>query len=59
MNCARCRRPLSRAPIVVDGRGFGPRCAALVGDLLTRPVPRIATRRPMRRRNDKQPGLFT
>lgn len=48
--CARCRRPLTREPIVIGGHGFGPRCAQMVGDLLTQLVRKsVVTRKPRRR----------
>lgn len=37
MRCARCRRTLTREPIVIEGRGYGEVCAGKVrpADLLT------------------------
>jgi len=57
--CARCHRPLHRDPIVIDGRGYGPMCAGLLGYLFApaRSVPIVS--RPRRRRADpRQPNLF-
>jgi hypothetical protein len=55
MACARCKRPLSGEPVVVDGKGYGPRCAALVGDLLVQPQRRAITTPTRRRaRNERQ-----
>lgn len=57
--CARCHRPLRRDPIVIDGRGYGPVCAANVGDLFApvRSSP-IYTRAPRRRADPRQSSLF-
>lgn len=55
MRCHRCHRILTRAPVIVDGKGMGPRCAALEGDLLAQPAKRsVATRRRAPRRDDRQ-----
>lgn len=51
--CARCRRPV-RKPVIVDGRGYGRTCAALVGDLLTQPAPRAEGAKPRRKRADER-----
>lgn len=57
LHCARCHRPI-RAAIVVEGRGYGPSCAAKVGDLLTQPAERVRiTRRRARRGDDRQLAL--
>ena len=59
--CARCRRPLTRAPVVIAGRGYGAHCAALVGgDLLAQKPQRVQVipRTPRRRRNERQLDLL-
>lgn len=57
--CARCHRPLHRDPIVIDGRGYGPTCAGLMGYLFApaRATP-TAPRVPRRRADPRQSGLF-
>lgn len=42
-HCARCRRPI-RKVVIVEGKGYGVRCAAKMGDLLTQPAERKPTR---------------
>lgn len=56
LKCARCKRPIG-APVVVEGRGYGPACARLVGpaDLLT-PKPARTARQPRTRRRDERQG---
>jgi hypothetical protein len=57
--CARCHRPLTREPVVVQGHGYGPTCAAKVGDLLTQLVRKgVTQRKPRKSRSDQQPELF-
>jgi hypothetical protein len=57
--CARCHRPLTRPPVVVAGHGYGPSCAAKVGDLLTQLVRSgMKPRTPRRRKNEKQLALL-
>lgn len=57
--CARCHRPLSRDPIVIDGRGYGPVCAGLLGYLFApaRGAPILSRSRP-RKADPRQPNLF-
>jgi hypothetical protein len=56
--CTRCRRPLTRPPVIVNGRGYGSRCADLVqfSDLLT-PAPRETARKPRRKGETRQMQL--
>lgn len=57
--CARCRRTLRSEPIEIEGKGYGPRCAAMVGDMFSAPVRRVAARRATPRKADaRQPELF-
>ena len=59
--CARCKRALSREPIVVGGHGYGPRCAAMVGDLATPLVGkrvRVIPSTPRQRKNERQMDLL-
>lgn len=57
--CARCHRPMRRDPIVIDGRGYGPTCAGLLGYLFApaRSTP-TTSRAPRRRADPRQPNLF-
>lgn len=57
--CARCRRPLRRDPIVIDGRGYGPACAGLLDYLFApaRSAP-IVSRVRARHTDPRQPNLF-
>lgn len=56
--CARCRRPLTREPVIVAGKGYGTTCATKVGGDLLAPKPRAAGARPRRRqRNAAQLAL--
>lgn len=59
--CARCKRSLRSEPIVIAGNGYGPRCAAIVGnDLFTAPVRKVKrTRTPRCKADARQCGLFT
>lgn len=50
--CSRCHRPI-KVVIVVDGHGFGKRCAQLQGDLLVQPQPRAPGAKPRQRRRDE------
>jgi len=53
--CARCHRPLFRAPVHVAGMALGPRCAALVAGA----KPRRARRQTEAARADtRQQDLF-
>lgn len=60
MACARCRRPV-KEPEIVNGRGYGKRCAELVmfGDLFE-PQPRtqITSRKRKQRGDSRQTPLF-
>jgi hypothetical protein len=66
--CARCHQRLSKPPTVVQGVGYGPVCAvvmgARVGDLLSQPAKRkrrsahASTRTRRSRRADPQIELF-
>lgn len=67
--CARCHQRLAHPPTVVQGVGYGPKCAVVmggfVGDLLTqrderkRPAARIFSSRRRSRRTDPQFDLFS
>lgn len=57
LRCARCRRPLTREPVIVAGAGYGSVCAAKVGDLLTQ-LPKRARIVTRRRRASTEPDLF-
>ena len=57
--CARCRRALRSEPVVVAGQGYGPRCAAMVGDLFTVPARKVTgSRKPRHQADARQPELF-
>jgi hypothetical protein len=58
-SCARCRRPLSKEPVIVDGKGYGAACAAKVStpDLLSVKTPR-KPRKKRSRRERAYPDLF-
>jgi len=55
--CARCRRPIL-VPVIVNGHGFGKRCAALVGDLLVQPAEPKRKRRARAKKDAHQMGLL-
>lgn len=61
--CARCHKPLQVAPVVVDGKGYGPTCARKVqaqpGLLVQRPARVIGGTRRRRGANPAQGALFT
>jgi hypothetical protein len=59
--CARCKRVLTREPVIVNGKGYGSSCARKVQDpdLLTPVRKRVTTGAPRRRKaSAKQPDLF-
>ena len=58
MACARCHRPILKA-VMVNGKGYGKDCAALVGDLLTQPRRRATTGRRAKRKDARQAPLFS
>jgi hypothetical protein len=59
--CTRCKRRLLRDPVMLEGRAFGPTCAALVGGDLLAEKPKRAQamqRTPRRRRDERQLDLL-